>query len=187
MLRRDSFSIPAFELKRQGKKMREKLTKNDVKKIQEEIEYRKLVERKELIEAVKEARAHGDLSENFEYHAAKKEKNRNESRIRYLEKMLKTAIIVEDQSKEDEVGLNNTVELYCEDDAEIETYRLVTSVRGSSLKGLISIESPVGKAILGKREGERVYVKVSESAGYYVVIKRIIKTQDESEDKIRSY
>ena len=101
--------------------------------------------------------------------------------------MLKTAINVEDQSKEDEVGLNNTVELYCEDDAEIETYRLVTSVRGSSLKGLISIESPVGKAILGKREGERVYVKVSESAGYYVVIKRIIKTQDESEDKIRSY
>ena len=167
--------------------MREKLTKNDVKKIQEEIEHRKLVERKELIEAVKEARAHGDLSENFEYHAAKKEKNRNESRIRYLEKMLKTAIIVEDQSKEDEVGLNNTVELYCADDAEIETYRLVTSVRGSSLKGLISIESPVGKAILGKREGERVYVKVSESAGYYVVIKRIIKTQDESEDKIRSY
>ena len=109
--------------------MREKLTKSDVEKIQAEIEHRKLVERKELIEAVKEARSHGDLSENFEYHAAKKEKNRNESRIRYLERMLKTAIIVEDHSKADEVGLNNTVEIYCEDDDEVETYRIVTSVR----------------------------------------------------------
>ena len=103
--------------------MRERLTKNDVEKIQAEIEHRKLVERKELIEAVKEAR----------YHAAKKAKNQNESRIRYLERMLKTAEIVEDHSKEDEIGLNNTVELYCEDDDEVETYRIVTSVRGSSL------------------------------------------------------
>ncbi len=167
--------------------MREKLTKNDVKKIQEEIEHRKLVERKELIEAVKEARSHGDLSENFEYHAAKKEKNRNESRIRYLERMLKTAQIVEDHSGEDEVGLNNTVEVYCEDDGEVETYRIVTSVRGSSLNGLISIESPLGKAILGKKEGDRAYVRVNDNAGYYVVIRKIIKTIDETEDKIRSY
>jgi transcription elongation factor GreA len=170
-----------------GGNMRERLTKSDVKKIQEEIEHRKLVERKELIEAVKEARSHGDLSENFEYHAAKKEKNRNESRIHYLERMLKTAEIVEDHSKNDEVGLNNTVEIYCEDDKETETYRIVTSVRGSSLNGLISIESPLGKAVLGKKEGERAYVKVNESTGYYVVIKKIIKTQDEAEDKIRSY
>lgn len=167
--------------------MREKLTKSDVEKIQAEIEHRKLVERKELIEAVKEARSHGDLSENFEYHAAKKEKNRNESRIRYLERMLKTAVIVEDHSREDEVGLNNTVELYCEDDGEVETYRLVTSVRGSSLNGLISIESPIGKAILGHREGDRVYVKVNDDFGYYVVIKKVINTQSEEEDHIRSY
>lgn len=166
--------------------MREKLTKSDVEKIQQEIEHRKLVERKKLIESVKEARSHGDLSENFEYHAAKKEKNRNESRIRYLERMLKTAIIVEDNSKEDEVGLNNTVQLYCEDDDEVETYRLVTSVRGSSLNGRISIESPIGKAILGHKEGERVYIKVNDQFGYYVVIKKIIKTQDE-EDQIRSF
>ena len=139
------------------------------------------MERKELIEAVKEARSHGDLSENFEYHAAKKEKNRNESRIRYLERMLKTAVIVEDHSKEDEVGLNNTV------DDEVETYRLVTSVRGSSLNGLISIESPIGKAILGHREGDRVYVKVNDDYGYYVVIKKVINTQSEAEDHIRSY
>ena len=140
--------------------MREKLTKSDVEKIREEIEHRKLVERKELIEAVKEARSHGDLSENFEYHAAKKEKNRNESRIRYLERMLKTAVIVEDESKEDEIGLNNTVEVYCEDDEEVETYRIVTSVRGSSLNGLVSIESPLGKALLGHKEGDRVFIKV---------------------------
>jgi len=169
------------------KVMREKLTKSDVEKIQAEIEHRKLVERKELIEAVKEARSHGDLSENFEYHAAKKEKNRNESRIRYLERMLKTAVIVEDHSREDEVGLNNTVELYCEDDGEVETYRLVTSVRGSSLNGLISIESPIGKAILGHREGDRVYVKVNDDFGYYVVIRKVINTQSEEEDHIRSY
>ena len=166
--------------------MREKLTKSDVEKIREEIEHRKLVERKELIEAVKEARSHGDLSENFEYHAAK-EKNRNESRIRYLERMLKTAVIVEDESKEDEIGLNNTVEVYCEDDEEVETYRIVTSVRGSSLNGLVSIESPLGKALLGHKEGDRVFIKVNDDFGYYVIVKKVIKTQSEDEDHIRSF
>ena len=167
--------------------MREKLTKSDVEKIREEIEHRKLVERKELIEAVKEARSHGDLSENFEYHAVKKEKNRNESRIRYLERMLKTAVIVEDESKEDEIGLNNTVEVYCEDDEEVETYRIVTSVRGSSLNGLVSIESPLGKALLGHKEGDRVFIKVNDDFGYYVIVKKVIKTQSEDEDHIRSF
>ena len=167
--------------------MREKLTKSDVEKIREEIEHRKLVERKELIEAVKEARSHGDLSENFEYNAAKKEKNRNESRIRYLERMLKTAVIVEDESKEDEIGLNNTVEVYCEDDEEVETYRIVTSVRGSSLNGLVSIESPLGKALLGHKEGDRVFIKVNDDFGYYVIVKKVIKTQSEDEDHIRSF
>ena len=167
--------------------MREKLTKSDVEKIREEIEHRKLVERKELIEAVKEARSHGDLSENFEYHAAKKEKNRNESRIRYLERMLKTAVIVEDESKEDEIGLNNTVEVYCEDDEEVETYRIVTSVRGSSRNGLVSIESPLGKALLGHKEGDRVFIKVNDDFGYYVIVKKVIKTQSEDEDHIRSF
>ncbi len=167
--------------------MAEKLTKSDVAKIKEEIEYRKLVVRKNALEAVKEARSHGDLSENFEYHAAKKDKNQNESRIRYLERLLRTAQIVSDQSRDDEVGLNNTVELYIEDDDEVETYRLVTSIRGSSLKGLISTESPLGKAIYKKKLGERVYVRISDTAGYYVVIKNIINTNDDSGDKIRSY
>lgn len=174
-------------LEREDHTMRDKLTKSDVEKIKEEIEHRKLVVRKEAIEAVKEARAHGDLSENFEYHAAKKDKNRNESRIRYLERMLKTAIIVDDTSRDDEVGINNTVELYIEEDDETETYRLVTSVRGSSINGLISIESPVGKAILGKKENDRVYIKVNDSYGYYAVIKKIINTNNEEADHIRSY
>jgi transcription elongation factor GreA len=169
------------------KKLREQLTKSDVKKIEEEITHRKLVIRKEAIEAVKEARAQGDLSENFEYYAAKKYKNQNESRIRYLEKMLRTATIVTDRSKEDEIGINNTVELYFEDDDEVETYRLVTSIRGNSMKGLISIESPLGKAIKGHREGDRVHVRVNETVGYDVVVKKIIKTEDDSQDSIRGF
>ena len=128
--------------------MGEKLTKSDVEKIQEEIDYRKLVVRKEAIEAVKEARAQGDLSENFEYYAAKKDINKNESRIRYLERMLKTAQVISDESKEDEVGLNNTVDLYFEEDDLTEEYRLVTSIRGNSLKNMISTESPIGISII---------------------------------------
>ena len=167
--------------------MYNELTKNDIKKMREEIEYRKIVLRKELLEDVKEARAHGDLSENFEYHAAKKEKNKNESRIRYLERMIKTAKIVSDESKEDEVGLNNTVHLYFEEDGEVEVFKLVTTVRGNSLKGLISTESPIGKAILGKKAGDRVFIRVSGDAGYYVVIKEIENTVDDGSDQLRSY
>lgn len=167
--------------------MYDKLTKSDIQKIEEEIEYRKLVVRKEAIEAVKEARAQGDLSENFEYYAAKKDKNKNESRIRYLERMIKTAKVISDDSKEDEAGINNTVQVYFEEDDETETYRLVTTVRGSSLNGLISIESPLGKAILGHKAGDRVYIRVNDQYGYYVQIKAIENTQDDSGDKLRSF
>lgn len=166
--------------------MREQLTREDVKKIQEEIEYRKLVVRKEALEAVKEARAHGDLSENFEYHAAKKDKNKNESRIRYLERMLKTARIISDESREDEVGLDDKVEVYFEEDDETEVYKLVTSIRGNSLDGRISVESPLGKALLGHKVGDRVHVKVNESAGYDVIVRSIDKSTDE-EEAIRSF
>lgn len=165
--------------------MRSQLTENDVRKIKEEIEYRKLVVRREALEAVKEARAHGDLSENFEYHAAKKDKNKNESRIRYLERVLKTSEIISDESKEDEVGLNNTVELYFEDDDEIQKFKLVTSIRGNSVGGKVSIESPIGKAIMGHKVNDRVLIKVSDNIGYYVVIRSIQNTDDD--DGIRSY
>ena len=167
--------------------MYNQLTKSDIKKMKEEIEYRKLVVRKEALEAVKEARAQGDLSENFEYYVAKKDKNQNESRIRYLEKMIKTAEIIDDTSAEDEVGMNNTVEVYFEEDDEVEKFRIVTTVRGDSLNGLISVESPIGKAIYGKKVGDRVKVKVNEDYEYYVVIRSIENTMDDSQDKIRRF
>lgn len=167
--------------------MYNRLTKNDIDKMQEEIEYRKLIVRKDSIEAVKEARAHGDLSENFEYYAAKKDKNKNESRIRYLERMIRTAEVIEDHSSEDEIGINNTVSIYFEEDNEIEKYKLITTVRENSLQGLISIESPLGKAILGHKVEDRVYVKVRDDYGYYVIIKAIDKTTDDSNDRIRSF
>ena len=162
--------------------MYNELTENDIKKMEEEIEYRKLVVRKNALEAVKEARSHGDLSENFEYHAAKKEKNQNESRIRYLERMIRTAKIVSDESKEDEVGLNNKVDVYFEEDDEIETYKIVTTVRGNSLKNLISKESPLGAAIFGKKVGDRCEVRVNDDFSYFVVIKKIQNTIDDSEE-----
>lgn len=167
--------------------MYDNLTASDIKKMQEEIEYRKLVVRKEALEAVKEARAHGDLSENFEYKAAKQDKNRNESRIRYLEKMIKTARIISDNSREGEVGLGDTVEVYIPDDDETERYKLVTTVRGNLLQGLISIDSPLGKAIRGRKAGDKVYVKVNDRFGYDVEIRSIDKTTEEEEDKLRSY
>lgn len=167
--------------------MYDKLTKNDIRRLEEEIEHRKLVVRKEAIAEVKEARAHGDLSENFEYYAAKRFKNQNESRIRYLEKMVKTARIIEDDSKEDEVGLDNTVTVYFVEDKEEETYKIVTSVRGDSVSNLITIESPLGKALMGHKEGDTVSVKVNEQVSYDVVIKNIENTKDEGKEGIREY
>ena len=167
--------------------MHDRLTASDIKKMEEEIEYRKLELRKELIQDVKEARAQGDLSENFEYYVAKREKNKNESRIRFLERMIKTAQVIDDNSKEDEVGMNDRVEVFFEEDGLIEDYRIVTTVRANSLKRLISIESPLGKALMGKRVGDRAEVQVNSSYSYFVTIKKIEKIDDDSEDKIRSY
>ena len=167
--------------------MHNQLTESDIKKMQEEIEYRKLVVRKEALEDVKEARAQGDLSENFEYYAAKKFKNKNESRIRFLERMIKTAEVVSDESAADEVGMNNKVEVWFEEDDETETYKIVTTMRQDSLKGLISGESPLGKALLGHKVGDRVHVQVNDRAGYDVIIKRLEKTVDDGSDAIRSF
>ena len=167
--------------------MYDDLSEADIQKMKEEIEYRKVVVRKEALTAVKEAREQGDLSENFEYQAAKREKNRNESRIRYLERMVKTARVIEDRSKEDEVGLNNTVTVYFEDEDEEEVYRIVTTVREDVLHGLISIDSPVGKALMGHRVGDIVHVQVNDKYGYDVQIRKIDKTTDESDYKIRDF
>lgn len=167
--------------------MYDELTEKDIQKMEEEIEHRKLVVRKQALEDVKEARAHGDLSENFEYKAAKKFKNENESRIRYLEKMIRTAKIISEDSAEDEVGMNNTVELYFEEDDETEIYKIVTTVRSNSLKNLISKESPLGMAIYGHKVGDRCEVKVNDSYSYFVEIRRIENTVDDGSDMLRKF
>ena len=162
--------------------MYDELTEQDIRKMEEEIEHRKLVVRKQALEAVKEARAHGDLSENFEYHAAKRDKNQNESRIRYLERMIKTAKIISTESAEDEVGMNNTVTVYFEEDDEEEVYKIVTTVRGNSLN-----ESPLGKALLGHKAGDRVEVRVNDDYSYFVRIQKIENTVDDGTDRLRSF
>lgn len=167
--------------------MYDELTIKDIKKMEEEIEHRKLVVRKQALEDVKEARAHGDLSENFEYKAAKKFKNENESRIRYLEKMIRTAKVISEESAEDEIGMNNTVELYFEEDDEVEIYKVVTTVRSNSLKNLISKESPLGAAIYGHKVGDRCEVKVNENYSYFVQVKKIENTVDDGSDELRKF
>lgn len=167
--------------------MYDELTPGDIKKMEAEIEHRKLVVRPQALEDVKEARAHGDLSENFEYHAAKKVKNQNESRIRYLERMIRTAKIISEDSAEDEVGINNTVTVEFVEDGMLENYKIVTTVRGNSLEGLISNESPLGKALIGHKKGDTVHVQVNANSGYDVIIKSIEKTVDDGTDKIRSF
>ncbi|MCD8156627.1 MAG: transcription elongation factor GreA [Clostridiales bacterium] len=167
--------------------MYDKVTQKDIDRMEAEIEHRKVVIRKEALEAVKEARAQGDLSENFEYKAAKQYKNENEKRIRYLEKMVKTAVIISEESKSDEVGMNNKVVLWFEEDDEEEEYTIVTTVRANSMKGWISNESPLGKAILGHKAGERVFVRINEQSGYYVTIRSIENTEDDGSIGLRKY
>lgn len=165
--------------------MGKRLTKEDIAKLQEEIDYRRLTLRPKLIEAVKEARSHGDLSENFEYYAAKREKNQNEGRIRYLQNIIKFANIIEDTTLADEVGLNKKVTVFFEEDGETETYKLVTTIRGNSLDGRVSIDSPIGRALLRHKVGDRVFVKISDKTGYYIKILEI--SEDTTDDNIRKY
>ena len=166
--------------------MHDDLTAQDIEMMQKELDHRKLELMPELIEEVKRTRAFGDLSENFEYKAAKQAQNRNRSRIRYLERMLKTATVVDDSSKSDEVGMDDIVEVEFEEDGEVEKYKLVTSIRGNSMENRVSIESPIGKALKGHRVGDRVLVNVNENVSYYLRVKSIDKTGDEGEN-IRSF
>lgn len=167
--------------------MNNELTKKDIEDMRAEIEHRKVVVRKELLEHVKEARSLGDLSENFEYYAAKREKNRNESRIRYLERMIKTANVVEDDSKDDEVGINKTVTIYVEEDGVEEEYKIVTTVREDSLHGLVSNESPMGRALMGHKVGDRVEITVSKDYSYYAVIRKIDNSTTGQSDELREF
>ena len=161
--------------------MRNELTRKDIELMRQELEYRRGVLRPQLIEAVKTARGFGDLSENFEYKAAKKEKNRNDSRCRYLENMIRTAVIISDQSREGTVGLYDHVTLYLVDDDETMECQSVTTMRQDALKGLISKESPVGKAVLGRKKGDRVTVQVNDQYSYDVIIRDIVPGQDDGQ------
>jgi transcription elongation factor GreA len=167
--------------------MYDELTKVDIAKMREEIEYRTNVLRPKLIEDVQTARGFGDLSENFEYKAAKQEKNRNDSRVRYLERMIKTAKVVSGESKPDEIGLFDTVELYFEEDDTTQTIRLITTLRLDALQGIISPKSPLGKALMGHRTGDRVRVEVNPDYSYHVVIRSVTKGEDDESLPISSF
>jgi len=167
--------------------MHNELTEKDIRLMKEELDHRRIHLRPQLLEAVKEARAFGDLSENFEYKAAKQEKNRNESRIRFLENMIKTAVVIQDTSNEDQVGLYDKVTVYLEEDEETEVFQIVTTMRQDVLNGRISKESPMGKVLLGRKVGERFYVEVNPSYGYYAVVRSIEKGTDDGSAPLNKY
>ena len=167
--------------------MHDELTAVDIKKMEQEVEYRRLQLRPQLLEDVKTAREFGDLSENFEYKAAKREKNRNDSRVRYLERMIRTAKVVEFQQTEG-IGLFDQVEIYLENLKKTQTVRIATALRQDAMHGIISKDSPVGKALLGRKEGERVEVVVSDTMSYFVEIRKVVKAkEDDASLEIRGY
>ena len=169
--------------------MHDELTRVDIKKMQEEIDYRLGTLRHKLIEDVQTARAFGDLSENFEYKAAKQAKNRNDSRIRYLRNMIATAVVIEDEhaGEENVAGLFDFVTLWFEEDGEEQRIRLTTTLRANALEWLISKESPLGKAVLGRKVGERLLVEVDGGSSYHVVIRAIEKGEDDETLEISRY
>ena len=167
--------------------MYDELTKVDIKKMQDELDYRITVVRPKILEEVKFTRSFGDLSENFEYHAAKRERGKNESRIRYLRNMIKTAIIIDTDSASDVVGLFDIVTYYVEEDECEETVRIATSLRRDPFQSIISKESPLGSALMNKKVGDRAEVKVNAEYSYFIVIRKIEKGTDDDSLEIRKY
>ena len=167
--------------------MYDELTKIDIKKMKEELEYRLTKVRPAILEDVKFARSHGDLSENAEYHAAKRERGKNESRIRYLRNMIKTAVIIDSTSDDDTVGLFDTVTYYVEEDDCEEQVKIVTMLRRDPFKRIISKESPLGSALMGKKVGDRVCVNIDNGYSYYIVIRNIVKGEDDASLEIRKF
>jgi transcription elongation factor GreA len=166
--------------------MHDELTKEDIRKMREELDERNRI-MPELIEEVKRTRAFGDLSENFEYKAAKQAQNKNRSRIRYLEGMIKSAKIIDDSSAADEVGLFDKVEIYMPEDDEVDVIQVVTTVRCDPRKGLISKESPFGQQVLGKKVGDTFTVKVSDTYSYQAQIRSITKMKDDGSAPLMKY
>lgn len=167
--------------------MYDELTEVDIRKMKEELEWRITKVRPEILEEVKLTRSYGDLSENAEYHAAKRERGRNESRIRYLRNMIKTAKIIDLKTTDDTVGLFDTVTVYIEEDDCEEEMRIVTTLRRDPFKNIISKESPLGRALMGKRVGDRVLVETDSGYKYYIVIRKIEKGEDDDSLEIRKF
>lgn len=167
--------------------MNNELTKQDIEKMQAELEDRIVRQRPEIIEEVKRTRAFGDLSENYEYKAAKQAQRSNDSRIRYLQNMIKTATVIEDTSSENQVGLFDFVTLFIPEDEEEMVVRVCTTVRTDPRQGLVSKESPLGSAILGKSTGDTVTIHVSDTYSYDVIIRKIEKSEDDGSAPLLSY
>lgn len=167
--------------------MYDELTEIDIKKMKEELEYRITKVRPEILEEVKLTRSYGDLSENAEYHAAKRERGKNESRIRFLRNMIKTAVIIKDNSSSDTVGLFDTVTYFVEEDDEEEQVKIVTTLRRDPFQNIISKKSPLGSALMGKKVGDRISVKVNDDYSYFIVIKKIEKGKDDDSLEIRKF
>lgn len=167
--------------------MYDELTEVDIKKMQAEIDYRLKEVRPKLIEDLRTARGFGDLSENYEYKAAKQELRRCDSRLRYLKRMIATAKVINVTGEAGVVGLFDRVEIYYEEDDETEVVELVTTLRQDALRSYISKESPLGRALMGKKVGDRVLVKASEDYSYYVAIRSIEKGNDDESLPISSF
>ena len=167
--------------------MNDELTEQDIKKMNEELEYRRIQLMPELIEEVKRTRAFGDLSENYEYKTAKQALNHNKGRIRYLEGMIKTAKVISGKTADDAVGLFDNVLVHMMEDDEDQTIKIVTTVRTDPMKGLISKESPFGKAVLGRKVGESVKVVVSDDYSYTCEIMKIEKGEDDGSAPLLQY
>ena len=159
--------------------MPHELTPQDIEKMQKELDYRRIELMPELLEEVKRTRAFGDLSENYEYKAAKQAQNANRKRIRYLTRMIQSSTVIEDTAGDNEVGFFDEVELYFPEDDETQTVQVVTTVRCDPREGRISKESPLGRVLLGRKVGDKVTVKVSEQYSYEVEVRAITKTQDD--------
>lgn len=167
--------------------MYDELTEVDIRKMEEEIHYRKVTLAPELGAELKRTREYGDLSENAEYKEAKRAKRKNESRIRYLENMIRTAKVIEIKKAEDEVGLFDRVVIFNEKMNAQKEIQIVTTLRQNALKGFVSKESPLGSAIMGHKVGDRVLVQVSESMSYFVRIEKITKGEDNEDLPISGF
>ena len=167
--------------------MYNELSEVDIRKMQEEIDYSMRVVRPKCIEDLKTARGFGDLSENYEYKAAKQELRRCDSRLRYLKRMIATAKVIQSDTREGVAGLFDKVEIEYEDDGERETITLMTTLREDAVNGIISKESPLGKAVMGRRVGDRALVKVTDDNQYYVRILSIEKGRDDDSLPISSF